>query len=665
MPREHVEVSQNYRSDPAKLWQVLGDFSAAWHPEIASSRVKIDAESRALVREFHDHQGAVFRERLTYYSTSEHLLRYTMLDGIKGCTSYNAEVLMRPGDDSGSRVFWRADISAARDNLSTISDGTKYIFTQGLKSLEEVKPSNPSPKRTEPPAKLIRQTVGGTPRLSMLMSDALQDSDTAIIFLHGIGGNAGNWSKQLREFGRRFKVAALDMRGYGDSTFGFAPTMIDDYCQDILAAANALDARKIILVGLSMGSWIATSFAMRHRNMLAGLVLAGGCTGMSEAEEDEREAFRVSRVIPMQEGKTPADFAESIVNVIAGPSASETTRTELRQSMAAISSEAYVDALNCFCNPIEKFDLSKLDLPVLLMTGQHDRLAPPEEIRALSFRIFDTLGQSGRVPDVRFEVLTDAGHVCNLEQPDQFNAHLDAFLERVASDRGITHSRREKARSAKLNRILDGALAEFCAKGFGGASMEAIARRAGVSKPTLYSYVGDKEALLARVLDKGRSDIVLPLQSPDKSLVERLWLFSWSYAELVLRPDMLALARLVLGEAGRMPESAQTYYQSGPARAFSGIVEFLQQSEADGRLTLDDAEMAAEHLWALILSGPRTHFLHFVSDRPRHSDLLRSIGAGLKVFLTAYSTVPEQDLIELNRLIMDEDERMKRAEYGT
>ena len=58
---------------------------------------------------------------------------------------------------------------------------------------------------------------------------------------------------------------------------------MDGYCADILRVAKVLGARRLVLVGLSYGAWIATSFAMRHSDTLAGLVLSGGCTGMSEA----------------------------------------------------------------------------------------------------------------------------------------------------------------------------------------------------------------------------------------------------------------------------------------------------------------------------------------------------------------------------------------------
>jgi len=162
--------------------------------------------------------------------------------------------------------------------------------------------------------------------------------------------------------------------------------------------------------------------------MLDGLVLSGGCTGMSEAGPDEREAFRISREVPLNAGQVPADFAPAVVKVLAGPEADATQLKMLFDIMAAIPAATYRDALRCFTNPLERFDFAKLTMPVLMMTGEHDRLAPPAEIRGVAGRIWDAAPH----PDVRFEVIPGAGHVCNVERPDIYNRHLLTFLSRLS-----------------------------------------------------------------------------------------------------------------------------------------------------------------------------------------------------------------------------------------
>ena len=117
---------------------------------------------------------------------------------------------------------------------------------------------------------------------------------------------------------------------------------------------------------------------------------------------------------------------------------------------------------------------------------------------------------------------------------------------------------------------------------------------------------------------------------------------------------MLSLARLILGEAARRPQSAIAYHRSGPGNALDGIISFVQESSHGGTLVVDDAELAAQDLWSLILSGPRDYYLHYVEERPGRAQVLRSIGHGLTVFLTVYSANKKRDLAELQRLIAQE-----------
>jgi pimeloyl-ACP methyl ester carboxylesterase/AcrR family transcriptional regulator len=652
MPQATVQQTAKLAAPPAQVWAVLRDFAAPWHPDMAWCREEIAADgARERVFAMTGEDGR-YRERLTYFSDAERSLSYVLTEGIEGAQDYRARVRVEAAE-GGAAVSWSARIIATAARLEPVRAGTEAILRRGLEALPDLAREAAPPAPDTPPqggAEVLRHHIGGTPRLSYLTT-GLPDTppEALIVFLHGIGGNATNWTAQLETLGARHPVAALDMRGYGESTLGFLPSQIDDYCEDLLQLARAFRARKLLLCGLSMGSWIATSFAMRHPEKLAGLILAGGCTGMSEADPDERETFRVSREVPLSQGQSPADFAPAVVDVIAGPDAGPEVRRALLDSMAAIPAASYRDALNCFCNPMERFDFARIDCPVLMVTGEHDRLAPPEEIRAVSYRIHDAIEARGGWPDVRFEVLEGAGHLCNLEAPEAFNRLADAFLTRLLGSGEERRPSREDRRRAKSRRILDAALAEFCARGFDGASMNAIAERAGVSKPTLYQYFGDKDGLFDAVLDEGRVVLLAPLGATQGDLVDRLWQFAWTYADFVLRPDMLSLARLILGEAERRPESAVAYHRSGPGRAFAGIVTFVGEMAAAGRLEVDDAELAAQDLWSLILSGPRDHYLHHVRERPDRASLARHITHGLRVFLTVYSARPDADLAELER----------------
>jgi pimeloyl-ACP methyl ester carboxylesterase len=452
MPREGVHVQGHIAAEAGAVWAVLRDFCGAWHPWITAIRAEHDPRG-SLIRAFTVAQDStLYREQRSYFSDSDRVLAYTHLEGIAGVDSYDARLTVTPAEAGGCILTWTAQVSAPKARLGAICEGTRAVFAAGLAALQARAAVHDLPPAALPPAALPPaalppaalppvdlphpaddpvphedRVIDDLPRLSFSVTPDLGDGRLCV-FLHGIGGGRVSWRNQLGAAGRHVRSVALDLRGYGDSTLGPVQSTVDDYCEDILRIADVLGAKRLVLVGLSYGAWIATSFAMRHPQMLDGLVLSGGCTGMSEAGPDERESFRVSREVPLNAGQVPADFAPAVVKVLAGPDAPDRVRAELLASMAAIPAPTYRDALVCFTNPCETFDFARLTMPVLLMTGAHDRLAPPAEIRAVAGRIWD----SARRPDLRFEVIADAGHVCNVEQPQAYNALLCSFLAGLA-----------------------------------------------------------------------------------------------------------------------------------------------------------------------------------------------------------------------------------------
>lgn len=216
----------------------------------------------------------------------------------------------------------------------------------------------------------------------------------------------------------------------------------------------------------------------------------------------------------------------------------------------------------------------------------------------------------------------------------------------------IALSRRQQNRIDRERRVLDAALKVFAEAGYSGTTMDAVAMEAGLSKPTLYQYFESKDALFSAMLLGERDQMLDAFQHPTgKGMVADLHEFAWDYADTVLRPDLLSLARLIIGEVQRFPEIGRAYQQSGPDRLLAGIIDYLDKRRADGRLVFDDAELAAQDLWGLILSAPRTQALYMPDSLPDRSELARYVNNGLRVFLRAYSTKPGEDLATLEALI--------------
>ncbi len=216
-----------------------------------------------------------------------------------------------------------------------------------------------------------------------------------------------------------------------------------------------------------------------------------------------------------------------------------------------------------------------------------------------------------------------------------------------------TLPRRQQNRLNRERQILDAALKVFAGQGYSGTTMDAVAAEAGVTKPTLYSYFPSKESLFQAMM-LGKRDLMLDVfEHPGrKGMVADLLTFAWAYADTVMRPDMLSLARLIIGEVGRFPEIGRAYQASGPDHLLRGIMRYLEGQRDARRLNFEDTELAAQDLWGLILSAPRTQALYMPDAVPDRETLTRYITNGLRVFLKAYSTNPAQDLDQLAALVL-------------
>ncbi len=215
-----------------------------------------------------------------------------------------------------------------------------------------------------------------------------------------------------------------------------------------------------------------------------------------------------------------------------------------------------------------------------------------------------------------------------------------------------TLSRREQNRLDKTQRILNAAISVFSETGYSDASMDLIAAKAGWTKPTLYQYFPSKSALFEAMMAAPKDAMMLAFgMVSGKDMVDHLYDFAWAYANVVMQPEFLSLARLTIGEAHRFPDIGEDYQQSGPDQVLAGLMQFMETQHDSKRLVFDDAELAAEDFWGLILSAPRNRALHVPTYSASRADLSKYINNGIRVFLKAYSTQPEHDLARLEKTI--------------
>ena len=199
--------------------------------------------------------------------------------------------------------------------------------------------------------------------------------------------------------------------------------------------------------------------------------------------------------------------------------------------------------------------------------------------------------------------------------------------------------------SRKRDQIMSGAMKVFLEEGYHGATMDAIAAAAHVSKPTLYNLVGNKEELFEQILRRATDDILLPTRrkpSPEISLEEELYEFARHYADVLLSSHMLSLHRLAVGEAQRFPRLGRLFYNAGPAKVLEGMSHYLATLGERGHLAISDPETAGHHFFGLVINPARNHLLFFGDGALSDDEIDKFIRNGLVTFLRAYMAEPRK-----------------------
>ena len=202
----------------------------------------------------------------------------------------------------------------------------------------------------------------------------------------------------------------------------------------------------------------------------------------------------------------------------------------------------------------------------------------------------------------------------------------------------------EEPRSARKRRaILEAATATFLDHGYLGTSMDEIAAAAGVSKQTVYKHFADKQSLFTEIV----TSTVNAAAEPVHDEVARLAASGDVETDLrdlarrqlaaVMRPELMRLRRLVIGEVNRFPELGRTFFERGPGRTIETLAGAFGRLAERGELELDDAERAANHFNWLVMSSPINRAMLLGDDgQPTQRELDEHADAGVHAFLAAY-----------------------------
>ncbi|WP_324809355.1 alpha/beta fold hydrolase [Sphingomonas sp. LY29] len=235
-----------------------------------------------------------------------------------------------------------------------------------------------------------------------------------IVFLHGVGSDKSVWAPQLAHFGTDRRAIAIDYPGYGESA-PLPEATRDDFAAAVFAAMDALGIKCAHVCGLSLGGVVAIAMAAAAPERCASLVLADSFAVHPEGQAIHDRSVAASQAMSMR------DLAEARAGLLLGSAATDAMRAEVIATMAGIDPAAYRLGAAAVWLADQHDRAARIDCPTLMLCGDQDAITP----LALS----EDLAQL--VPGASLEVIADAGHLTNLEQPRVFNDMVDRFLAKV------------------------------------------------------------------------------------------------------------------------------------------------------------------------------------------------------------------------------------------
>jgi len=237
-----------------------------------------------------------------------------------------------------------------------------------------------------------------------------------VVLSHSLGATLTMWEPQMDSLNPHFQVLRYDMRGHGSSDVTPGPYTLELLAEDVIGLLDALNIDWVHFVGLSIGGMIGQSLALNHANRLRSLALCDTAAVIpAEAQPIWQERIDAAREKGMESSVdqtmerwfTPSFLSMNSPKVV-----------PIRKEFLATRVEGYIGCMEAIrrLNYLDR--LSMIKLPTLIMVGEDDPGTPVSASQAIHERISNS----------KLVILPSARHLCNVEQPEAFNAALIRFL---------------------------------------------------------------------------------------------------------------------------------------------------------------------------------------------------------------------------------------------
>lgn len=241
----------------------------------------------------------------------------------------------------------------------------------------------------------------------------------ALLCIHGLGGSSNTWTPLLPSL-KNHMVIRPDLPGSARSPLPpdpASPLSIALYVEAMEELLSTLGVTSVDVLAHSMGSIVAQHLAVKNPSLVKSLVLFGPLSAPPDAG---RPNIRARAAMARQGLPQMQDIADAIVN---GATATQTRLQQpavvalVRESVMRQAPEAYAQSCEALA-AAESADLESLAIPVLLLTGDQDGVAPPANVEVLA----------ARIAGARTVVFEECGHWTPYEKPQRCMQALDTFL---------------------------------------------------------------------------------------------------------------------------------------------------------------------------------------------------------------------------------------------
>lgn len=253
-----------------------------------------------------------------------------------------------------------------------------------------------------------------------------EENKQAIIFVHAFPMCSRMWDKQVEALKDKYRVVVYDLRSFGYSELGDGHFTIDSHVSDLISIVDSLKLEKPVVCGLSMGGYITLRALELYQSKFKGAIVSDS---KAEGDNNPTKHARAEQMKMIKNGQRE-QFTDNFIKA----AISETNFNEkpelvefLKKMISWQKNEAITGALLTLAARTDTTDgLDRFDIRMLILAGKEDKLTPPEFSKIIY----------GKTRNSDLKLISNAGHLPNMENPEEFNAAILEFMKSYEKKQG-------------------------------------------------------------------------------------------------------------------------------------------------------------------------------------------------------------------------------------